>query len=612
MPALNKGTSTYHSVHGLYWRNASGELLAVEGSNSQTLPQLWTSLRAEILDQSNSWSRQRLPSGKEISTLHIKAQIPELTHIRANFPPNHQDEELVTKVAEVQHADGLILGMLTSRPKSLAADKFGLWAENFVLLETQFRPFAQLTDAANHEHRAIVEKVATIFETKLKNASRDDQWNVTGRNAFMNRVYGFVERNIPILLALPAFPCKSPNSNKVGGTMPDLAEHIALDVLRDFVKEVNKIYAPGATMWVISDGHVFSDCIGVDDGKVDTYDAQLIEVYKKKFPVEEGPVPAIQFKGLKDIFMSNPDSFASFSESMVAEVNVPHPVKTELTAPSELCRKLLLSVSEADRGFIRQCIEEQEPHALQLYRGQTRFMLEDLAMVPSVINLSNKQKKKTAALVAQEMISRNQAYSNLVELLLPNYVRLSIHAHNNKGPKFAVRLLPKSLVRPIESLLNRHEPVPAYEFQIPTPWHNSIIKVEGDDLMYLARADVARVAIKTGTDFEGSWVDGPNGAYFHLTRKPGITKAISPLVTSEKALLQKRRPTISLLSPIEKPVLHKRSTIIIRSPLQEKSLLALEPSLNQHALKFFLPFSSFLTFTSFFQTLWRNVAEGVY
>ena len=150
-----------------------------------------------------------------------------------------------------------------------------------------------------------------------------------------------------------------------------------------------------------------------------------------------------------------------------------------------------------------------EPDALGLYRGQTRFMLEDLADVPSVKSMSGKQKKKTAALVAEEMISRNQGYSNLVELLLPNYVRLSIHAHNNKGPKFAIRLLPKHMVRPIDDLENRLEPVAAYEFQIPTPWHNCMIKVEGDEFVYLARSAVARKALAS-SKYTGSWVNGPS------------------------------------------------------------------------------------------------------
>lgn len=259
MPAFNKGTSTYHTVQGLYWRNTTGELLAVEGSNSHCLPGLWHELWEEI-SSGHSWSQTLLLSGKKINTLQLSATLPTLEQIRSNFPPNFQEEALVTKVAEIECADGLILGMVTSRPVSLADDAFSTWAENFVLSETQFQPFGQLSQDSNPKHRRISEEVADIFELKLKNVSKDDQWDVCGREKFLNRVYGFVQKDLPILLALPAFPCKSPNSKKVGGIMPDYAEHIALDVLRDFVMEVNKVYAPGATLWVISDGHVFSDC----------------------------------------------------------------------------------------------------------------------------------------------------------------------------------------------------------------------------------------------------------------------------------------------------------------------------------------------------------------
>ncbi|KAF2477698.1 uncharacterized protein BDR25DRAFT_275034 [Lindgomyces ingoldianus] len=578
MPPLNRGTSAYHSIHSLYWRDESGTLLSAEGSNSQAFSNLWPKLWEEICSKQSTWRQLQLPSGRQINTLPIRADILELNDIRSSFPPERQTEGLITQVAEVKHPNGLVLGMLTSRPKSLAGDDFGTWAEHFILLETQFQPFKQLSIHSTPEHRRISEQVADIFEKRLKNISKDDQWDFGGRGHFMNRVYGFVERHMPILLCLPAFPCKSPNPSKVGGTIPDLAEHIALDVLRTFVQEICKVYQPGATLWIISDGHVFSDCIGVDDTMVDTYDAKLIEIYKEKYPVEEGPVPFIQFKGLKDIFMSNQDAFSSFRESWVASMDIPHPVKTELTKPSELCRKLMLGVSGADRRFIRACIEEQEPHALQLYRGQTRFMLEDLAKVPSVEKLSTNQRKKVAAKVAQEMISRNQAYSNLVELLLPNYVRLSIHAHPNKGPKFAIRLLPKNLVRPIISLENRHEPVPAYKFQIPTPWHNSIIKIEGDELMYLARADVAKLAVN-GSNFEGSWVTSPNGGYFGLKRK-GTKQATE-----------------------------KDTSIAVVSPTQDVES-QVEKSSDGNTWKILIPLRPLFSFTFFMRRVWRYIAMG--
>lgn len=41
------------------------------------------------------------------------------------------------------------------------------------------------------------------------------------------------------------------------------------------------------------------------------------------------------------------------------------------------------------------------------------------------------------------MIKRNDAYSNLVELMFPFHLRFSIHAHNNAGPKFGISLLSK-------------------------------------------------------------------------------------------------------------------------------------------------------------------------
>ncbi len=43
--------------------------------------------------------------------------------------------------------------------------------------------------------------------------------------------------------------------------------------------------------------------------------------------------------------------------------------------------------------------------------------------------------------VARRMIVRNQCFSRLVSALYPEAIRLSIHAHNNAGPKYAIRLL---------------------------------------------------------------------------------------------------------------------------------------------------------------------------
>jgi pyoverdine/dityrosine biosynthesis protein Dit1 len=303
--------------------------------------------------------------------------------------------------------------------------------------------------------------------------------------------------------------------------------------------------------------------VGVDDEMIDTYDACMAAIYRERFPANNGPVPTIKFKGLKNIFAADTDGFLGLQKLLRDSHKMPHPVKTKLTGEAELCRKLMLGIGGPDRNYIRQLITEQEPDALGLYRGQTRFMLEDLADIPAVKSMSGKQKKKTAALVAEEMMSRNQAYSNLTELLLPNYVRLSIHAHNNAGPKFAVRLLPAQKVRAIDSLETCREPNPVYEFQLPTPWHNCMIKVEGDEFLYLGRAQLARKALES-PDYTGSWVDGPDGSYFHLKRKTD-NAAIESTAPLELAI-----PEFIPAGKVSVYNEQKKSTIVIVSPIQER------------------------------------------
>ncbi len=317
---------------------------------------------------------------------------------------------------------------------------------------------------------------------------------------------------------------------------------------------------------------------------IDTYDACMAAIYQQRFPDQVGPVPSIKFKGLKNIFAADSDGFKGLEKLLLKSHQMPHPVKTKLTGEAELCRKLMLGIGGPDREYIRQLINEQEADALGLYRGQTRFMLEDLADIPSVKSMSGKQKKKTAALVAEEMMSRNQAYSNLTELLLPNFVRLSIHAHNNAGPKFAIRLLPAKSVRAIDSLETRLEPNPVYEFQLPTPWHNSMVKVEGDEFVYLCRSQLARKAMES-PEYEGDWVNGPDGSYFSLKRKTAGTEetaaAPAPAATpaaKEKLQLFTQNKKVTFVSPIGEdmnpivicsPVVSKNNPIVVNSPTVE-------------------------------------------
>ena len=97
---------------------------------------------------------------------------------------------------------------------------------------------------------------------------------------------------------------------------------------------------------------------------------------------------------------------------------------------------------------------------------------------------------------------RNQAYSHLIELVMPRHVRLSIHAHNNAGPKLAISVLPKHKFRPLTSfdglrLSTENEQYDErHHLHIPTPWHNALVSIDGDETTYVCKAGLVKAEIK--------------------------------------------------------------------------------------------------------------------
>ncbi|OOG00290.1 hypothetical protein ASPCADRAFT_202171 [Aspergillus carbonarius ITEM 5010] len=333
----------------------------------------------------------------------------------------------------------------------------------------------------------------------------------------------FTARHLPILMCLPAFPCKSSNADKVGCFTPDRGEELALRRLHQVLSQMQGIYEPGASICIISDGHVFSDCIGVDDRQVDEYGARLQELNRVI-----GGTSASRIT-----FLALPDLLGSGLDCQRLELHpLQHYLSTELSAGSEIRRQMLMQACQTNVDTLRRQIQAQDPTILALYRGFSRFMLEDLHQHPTTLTLSRKQRKKLAETVSFEMMLRNQAYSNLVELLLPHFIRLSIHSHVNSGPKFGIRLFDPASTRVVGSLddmasvdLSQASPDLLH---IPTPWHNCIFQLSGQPGFFVTKAKVVRDAIQSGQVL-GEWIPGDlaagRGAYFAL-RWPGLPKQV--------------------------------------------------------------------------------------
>jgi L-tyrosine isonitrile synthase len=230
----------------------------------------------------------------------------------------------------------------------------------------------------------------------------------------------YVAAGQPVHFVIPAFPAKSRNRRKTVGRLPDLGEHLALESVQSFCEQVSAVYAPGAVVTVCSDGHVFSDALGIDDDHVDDYGAELLRMIRS---IGGG---AIGLYGLRDAMPG-------------------------LTWDQRRARLLDEYAEPVDD--LRDAVRSQ-PRVRRMFNGIHRFVTEDHAVL--MADLSATQRRNRAKVTAYEVVRRSQAWSRVVEEVFPDAVRLSIHPQDHHDPKIGFHLL-----RTTDSWL--------------TPWHGVVL-----------------------------------------------------------------------------------------------------------------------------------------
>lgn len=240
--------------------------------------------------------------------------------------------------------------------------------------------------------------------------------------------------------------------------------------------------------------------VAVDDETVNQYSKALKGLYAtlKTEYTDEDP---IQFNSLVDIFSLK---LAAFDRSLINNVELEHYLDTKVDEEAEDCRKILVASCDTDCGKLEKDINTPHHPRLHLFRGFSCFMTEDLQGHPIVQKVSRKKYKKIIGKVAFEMIKRNDAYSNLVELMFPFHLRLSIHAHKNDGPKFGIQLLASEDCFVINSIEDHKCPLLSDLLHIPTPWHNSIAEFNNQKPVFVIKSGHILKGYKEGKG-EGSW-----------------------------------------------------------------------------------------------------------
>lgn len=248
--------------------------------------------------------------------------------------------------------------------------------------------------------------------------------------------------------------------------------------------------------------------VGADDETVGRYNAELLamSVAVAKRRMGNKTADCIGFMSLVDMF--NLDHYISGDTEMQQRIRLAalgETIAAQRTGAAELSRQMMARASGTDATALRARIDASDRGALQLYRGFSRFMAEDLACNRYTRQLSRAELKWLASRVAFEMMLRNDAYSNLVKLFFPNHVGLSIHAHDKAGPKFGIRLFGRD-VRAVNRLsLVCAEMRSVDQLHVPTPWHNCIATVAGTTI--IAKAKVVRDALARA-EVVGVWADG--------------------------------------------------------------------------------------------------------
>lgn len=240
----------------------------------------------------------------------------------------------------------------------------------------------------------------------------------------IDRVIAAIERNESVAFALPAFPGKSPNPEKVLGPRPDMAERKSIAFLDRLCRRIEEIYTPGARIVLCSDGRVFNDVVGIPDSDITRYQQDLIEL------ISELGADRLTTFNLDDVF--NGCGF----DAMRARLMVAH------GEPIEALQAAVRAGGDA----------------LRLYRGITRFLVED-AKRPGLA-ISNTSLQKECRRRAYQVIQRSRAWDALISKRIPGAVRLSIHPQVCGSRKIGIHLMET----PDEWL---------------TPWHCVAVEVRG-------------------------------------------------------------------------------------------------------------------------------------
>lgn len=273
---------------------------------------------------------------------------------------------------------------------------------------------------------SVAHRIVAVIESFMLRQNVDvDKFDAVGRQLMLSTIMKAVEASRHLELILPAFPMKSPSLDKVLGPLPCRAELIVLQRLNDLIMQINIIYEHGVTLLIVSDGIVYGDILDVDAETRRAYGAAVRKM-------------ASTLDGLK---------FCSITELM-----------SDRKLSGAFTVEELLTFAPAGESV--EYLIHNDANTVRTYRGFIKFLEVDVAkVVLDGVHETRSAHKRRLKAIARQMIHRGRCLSHLIAISRPDALRMSIHGHDNSGPKFALQLFSAGHCRAL------------------TPWHNVVCEM---------------------------------------------------------------------------------------------------------------------------------------
>ncbi|KAH6671303.1 putative pyoverdine/dityrosine biosynthesis protein [Halenospora varia] len=300
-------------------------------------------------------------------------------------------------------------------------------------------PTAHLEKQQAKDNVSLANKVLDLISEYGLNKSNP----TPAEESFLPYVQKHINTGATLRLVLPAFPFKSPSSEKVLGTLPDLGEELALARLQGLCENVKQVYKGGAEVVIVSAGLMYSDLLGVSDEDVWAYRKALIQLAKDK------KLTNIKFSNISEFFPRE----SSEAENLVARISEEHE-SAYLNSVSSLRKWFLGRYSPP--GFDVKSVIKDDEDTRKTYEKYLAELEEDLRNgLRSHEEKGNRVSKSPHNDIAQAMIIRGAAFAAAIKANYKDAIRLSVHSSTGTS-KLSIQLLDEP-----ENTTN-------------TPWHSAI------------------------------------------------------------------------------------------------------------------------------------------